>query len=274
MDRPLEIFFSYAHEDEELMNDVRRQLIVHERNGRILKWYDRMIPAGAECHNQIDKHLESADIVLLFLSPHFIESRYCYEVEGGVAIRKHESGSARTVPIILRPCSWEATPFAKLQALPRDAKPVTRWKDRDEACLDVSRAVMALVDDLSTMTTQTSKQMQDAFSNDTTPPSASANPRDVRVTYCNRCGQVTGKPSQCNGGYTHHAFRNGLTTDFCSRCGVHPGATCTCTGGYTHHEFINPGSGSVHCSRCGATTGSRSDCTGGYSQHSFVKVTQ
>jgi hypothetical protein len=33
---PLEIFFSYAHDDEDLMNDVRRQLIAFERNGRIL----------------------------------------------------------------------------------------------------------------------------------------------------------------------------------------------------------------------------------------------
>jgi hypothetical protein len=31
MDRPLEIFFSYAHNDEALMDGVRRQLIVYER---------------------------------------------------------------------------------------------------------------------------------------------------------------------------------------------------------------------------------------------------
>jgi hypothetical protein len=47
VDTPLEIFFSYAHEDEALMNDVRRQLVVYERNGRILKWHDRMIPPAA-----------------------------------------------------------------------------------------------------------------------------------------------------------------------------------------------------------------------------------
>jgi hypothetical protein len=46
MNAAVEIFFSYAHEDEDLMNDVRRQLIVEERNGRIVKWHDRMIPAG------------------------------------------------------------------------------------------------------------------------------------------------------------------------------------------------------------------------------------
>jgi hypothetical protein len=69
VDRPLEIFFSYAHEDEDLMNDVRRQLIVYERNGRILKWHDRMIPLGTEWRGQIDLRLEAARVVLLFMSP-------------------------------------------------------------------------------------------------------------------------------------------------------------------------------------------------------------
>jgi len=41
MDEPIEILFSYAHEDEALMDDVRRQLIAFERKGRILKWHDR-----------------------------------------------------------------------------------------------------------------------------------------------------------------------------------------------------------------------------------------
>jgi TIR domain len=119
VDRPLEIFFSYAHEDEDLMNDVRRQLIVYERNGRILKWHDRMIPPGKEWRDQIDFRLEAAQVVLLFMSPHFIESRYCYGVEGKVALRRHEAGEARVVPIVLRPCTWEATPFGALQALLR-----------------------------------------------------------------------------------------------------------------------------------------------------------
>lgn len=148
MDSPFEIFFSYAHEDEDLMHDVRRQLVVYERNGRILKWYDRKIPPGAEWRQQIDTRLETAKIILLFMSPHFIESRYCYEVEGQTALRRHSAGQAAVVPVILRPCSWEETPFSKLQVLPRDAKPVSRWEDRDEACLAVARGVMTLVDEL------------------------------------------------------------------------------------------------------------------------------
>jgi hypothetical protein len=148
MKRLIEIFFSYAHEDEELMNDVRRQLIVEERNGRILKWHDREIPAGTDWRQQIDSRLKRAKIILLFMSPHFIESRYCYEVEGKVALSRHETGDARVIPVILRPCLWERTPFGKLQALPRDAKPISRWSDRDEACMNVAEGVMAVVDEL------------------------------------------------------------------------------------------------------------------------------
>jgi hypothetical protein len=146
--RPIEIFFSYAHEDEELMNDVRRQLVVYERNGRILKWHDRQIPPGAEWRDHVDRRLNRAQVVLLFLSPHFIESRYCYEVEGQVALSRHESGRARVIPVVLRPCSWQETPFGRLQAIPRDALPVSTWPNRDEACLDVARGVMVVVDDL------------------------------------------------------------------------------------------------------------------------------
>ena len=55
MAKPIEVFFSFAHEDEELMHDVRRQFIVLDREGRIAKWYDREIPPGAEWRTEIDR---------------------------------------------------------------------------------------------------------------------------------------------------------------------------------------------------------------------------
>jgi hypothetical protein len=144
--RPLEIFFSYAHEDEELMDVVRRQLVVHERTGRIVKWHDRKIPAGEEWRRQIDQRIEQAHVILLFMSPHFIESHYCYEIEGEIALRRHQDGSARVIPVVLRPCEWTITPFGDLQALPRDGLPVTQWPDRDQAALDVARGIIAALD--------------------------------------------------------------------------------------------------------------------------------
>lgn len=140
--RPIEVFFSYAHEDEELMDEVRRQLVVHERLGTIEKWHDRKIPAGDEWRSEIDQRIERALVILLFMSPHFLESRYCYEVEGQVALRRHKEGSARVIPVVLRACDWTASPFGEIQGLPRDGKPITQWPDIDQASLDVARGIM------------------------------------------------------------------------------------------------------------------------------------
>jgi TIR domain len=139
---PIEIFFSYAHDDEDLMNDVRRQLIIYERKGQIIKWYDRMIPPGDEWENHIDSRLRHAQIILLFVSPAFIESKYCYNIEVREALKRHESKEAHVIPIILRPCAWEETPFSKLQALPKDGRAVSQWQDRDQVCLDIAKSIM------------------------------------------------------------------------------------------------------------------------------------
>lgn len=146
---PTEIFFSYAHEDEELMNDVRRQLIVYDRQKLIVKWYDRHILPGGDWAGEIDEHLRQASIILLFVSPHFIESRYCYDVEMAEALRRQESGEATVIPIILRPCLWQDSPIGKLQALPKDGRAITLWNNRDEACLDVAQGVMRVVQGMS-----------------------------------------------------------------------------------------------------------------------------
>lgn len=141
-ERPIEIFFSYAHEDEELMDLVRLQLVVRERLGEIVKWHDRMIPAGDEWRNHIDDRIERAHVILLFMSPHFLASRYCYEIEGEIALRRHLEGTARVIPVVLRACDWTVTPFGELQALPKDGMPITQWTDRDQASLDVARGIM------------------------------------------------------------------------------------------------------------------------------------
>ena len=40
------------------------------------------------------------------------------------AVGRHECGEACVIPIILRPIYWQKAPFGKLQALPKDGKPV------------------------------------------------------------------------------------------------------------------------------------------------------
>lgn len=76
-------------------------------------------------------------------------SDYCYDIEMQRAIARHNAGTARVIPIILRPCDWKDSPFSKLQVLPKDAKPVTQWSDRDAAFLDVVQGIRRAVEPLT-----------------------------------------------------------------------------------------------------------------------------
>ena len=147
--KPIEIFFSYAHEDEALMDEVRRQLILYDRQKIIRKWHDREILPGQEWKQRIDERLRSSRIILLFISSRFIESRYCYEVEMKEALRRHESGEAVVIPVILRPCLWHDAPFGRLNALPEDGRALTQWQNIDEASVNVAEGIMRVVRGMS-----------------------------------------------------------------------------------------------------------------------------
>jgi hypothetical protein len=66
------------------------------------------------------------------------------------ALKRHELGDARVIPVILRHCDWHEAPFAKLQAVPKDATPVTSksWSDMDEAFKDVALGIRKVVTQL------------------------------------------------------------------------------------------------------------------------------
>jgi TIR domain len=146
--QPIEILFSYAHEDEKLRNELEKGLSVLKRQNRIVCWYDRQISGGKPWEEAISTHLKTADIILLLVSRDFIASDYSNRVEVKQALERHEKGEVRVIPIILRECDWHDEPFAKLQALPRDARPVTDWSNIDNALYDVAKGIKKVVEEL------------------------------------------------------------------------------------------------------------------------------
>ena len=62
---------------------------------------------------------------------------------------RHEAGEARVIPIILRPADWHSSPFGKLQALPKEARPVTSWSNQDEAFLDIAHGIRTVTEELT-----------------------------------------------------------------------------------------------------------------------------
>ena len=141
----IDVFISYSHLDEALYTQLAKQLKPLEHEGLIRAWYDRQLLPGNDFETEISGKLEAARVILLLISPDFVDSEYCWGKEMKVAMERHDAGSAYVVPIILRPVDWQGAPFGKLVALPKDGKPITTWANQDEACLDVARRLRPLI---------------------------------------------------------------------------------------------------------------------------------
>jgi O-acetyl-ADP-ribose deacetylase (regulator of RNase III) len=148
-DQGIEVFISYAHEDETLRQRLGKALSSLRREGLITDWHDREITAGSEWSTEIDQHLDSARVILVLLSFDFFASDYCYGFEMTRALERHRAGDARVIPVVLRAVDWTHSPLGKLQALPKDGKPVTSWPDQDSAFLDVTEGIRAALRQLA-----------------------------------------------------------------------------------------------------------------------------
>ena len=138
---PIRLFYSYSHKDEALRDKLEEALALLKRQGLIAGWHDRRIGAGVEWKGAIDQKLEESQVILLLVSASFIASDYCWDIEVKRAIERHDRDEARVIPVILRPCDWQGAPFGKLQALPKDGKPVTSWSNKDRAWTDVAQGI-------------------------------------------------------------------------------------------------------------------------------------
>lgn len=144
------LFYSYAHEDEELRNELERHLKILERKQLIAPWHDRRIVAGRDWDTEIDVNLRDAELVLLLVSADFMASDYIVGKELAAAMAQHAAGRSAVAWVLLRPLDLQqddtdVAPFLKLQGLPPDLKPVTSWPQRDEAWVVVARGLRATV---------------------------------------------------------------------------------------------------------------------------------
>jgi WD40 repeat protein/tetratricopeptide (TPR) repeat protein len=149
MQKSWNVFISYSHRDRELRDELEIHLSNLKRQNIISSWYDGDIVPGAEWEVQILEHLKSAQIILLLLSADFISSDFCYTTEMKEAIARHDAKDACVIPILLRPTDWKDTPFARLQMLPTDAKPVTKWPTHDDAFEDITLGIRKVLNHLT-----------------------------------------------------------------------------------------------------------------------------
>lgn len=131
----IDVFIAYSQQDKHLMEQFKKQLSAAERIGLVDSWHDGEIGVGLDREEAAREAMEKAEIIVLLLSADFFASEYLYEKEMDQALDLASVKKARVIPVLLKECTWQLTPLAKLKVLPENAIPVTNeyWKSPDRA---------------------------------------------------------------------------------------------------------------------------------------------
>jgi tetratricopeptide (TPR) repeat protein len=140
-----EIFCSYAPKDRQYIEAFQSHLSQLQREGTISCWYDGLITLGQHRQREIETHLNSANIILLFVSADFFADDLCMNIVLPAALQRSNNKDVLVVPVLVRQCDWRTAPFAHLQALPRDGKPIAAWRRRDEAYTEIVKSIRGFV---------------------------------------------------------------------------------------------------------------------------------
>ncbi len=178
---PIEVFISYSQEDERSKQQLETHLTMLRREGSIRPWQSQQIEPGQEWEQETAKHIDSAQIILLLVSPSFLASDQLYENEMMRAMERQASGAARVIPIIIRSVDLGQTAFNKLQALPRNGKPVDTWRNADEVWSSIAQEIRQVCEHLRERQARRKQATHSVQITDTSPPQLSVAEVSPRV---------------------------------------------------------------------------------------------
>jgi hypothetical protein len=138
-------FIFYSKHDKCYIDTFKKQLKPLTYKGILDIWDDSMILPGEESNKKVISAFDNADIVFLMLSSDFLDTEfYIWEKEIKEALKRHNEGSTKIIPIKIRACDWTMMPFGKLQGLPRGDKFISNESNTDVIWLEVVQEIQEL----------------------------------------------------------------------------------------------------------------------------------
>lgn len=137
-------FISYAHEDEPMCLELRKQLKALEVEGIASFWADRAIEPGNPWKDEIITQLQTADVALFLVSPAMIWSEFIWSTEWPIAQDRASKNQMIIIPVILRPCLYQALKkngLAGIQSVPKDGRPILDFNPIDFGYFDAAERI-------------------------------------------------------------------------------------------------------------------------------------
>ncbi len=143
----LKIFISYSHNDMKYKKELLTHLKSLELTHNIDVWHDGKILPGDTIDAEVLIQLGISDVVLLLVSPNFLSSFYCIEVELKKAIQRHQDGTCIVIPVILSESIIDdSVSFSKLMRVPEDGKPIQKFKPQNNGYVNAVAKIKQLID--------------------------------------------------------------------------------------------------------------------------------
>lgn len=143
----IKIFISYCHKNETYVEDFEKYISPIKDKYNLDLWRDTENKAGEKFQKKIDEQLNQSDIILLFISSDFLSSDACKK-ELKQSLELKEKQNIILIPIILSTCAWQETELKNLLAVPKDAKPVSDFKDKNKAWQDITNSIKPHIEKL------------------------------------------------------------------------------------------------------------------------------
>jgi nucleoside phosphorylase len=122
---PIKVFYLCApcEEDERLLDELKKQLQPLKNDGLIEDWERRDVRVGTSIQPEIRSHLNSAQLILLLLSPDLAADSDCRNLMQ-IALARGKQEGIPVIPVLLRHLFLDTLPVADLLIFPRDGKPI------------------------------------------------------------------------------------------------------------------------------------------------------
>ncbi len=138
-DPPLVVVLCSQHDSS--YSEKLRKHVTPLLRGRLARWWslDQISP-GEEVSGAIKEKVREADVVLVLVSPDLLADE-----ETMTQVDEAMRASKRVVPVLTRPAVWKLTPLAHLQHVPRNGRPISTWRDEDQAWAEVANSLRHLL---------------------------------------------------------------------------------------------------------------------------------
>ena len=157
MNKPLKVFITYSHEDDQKRKKLRTCLVVMERAGDIKLRDDSDITAGGNARQeQILKEVADSHILLYLVSADSLASENCNK-ELTEAVRAEK----RVIPIILESCDWLSDRLSDFQALPDKGKPIYKWQHESDGWQNVVDGIREAVEEVQAQADSSSRRSEE-----------------------------------------------------------------------------------------------------------------